>query len=147
MFWVWARLCVRPCTGQGQAIALAISRWSKIVAYAPTRTRVRNVCYNFCAMREETVFEPRPIEEIIRSAFDDINLKQMEIFARMTPAERAQIMFDLIEFQRQKMYAFEKQRAPDATEEELWKRVRRRIELSYDEPTIQRLRKYNYPFA
>lgn len=98
-------------------------------------------------MSENSVFAPRPIEQVIRSAFDDVNLKQIEIFARMTPAERAQIMFDLIEFQRQKMYAFEKQRDPNATEEELWKRVRRRIELSYDEPTIQRLRKYNYPFA
>jgi len=98
-------------------------------------------------MNQPSAFEPRPIEQVIRSCFDDINLKQIEVFARMTPAERAQIMFDLIEFQRQKMYAFEKQRDPNATEEELWRRVRRRIELSYDESTIQRLRKYNYPFA
>ncbi len=98
-------------------------------------------------MNDKPAFEPRPMEDVIRSAFDDVNMKQIEIFARMTIAERAQIMFDLIEFQRQKMYAFEKQRDPTATEQELWKRVRRRIELSYDEPTIQRLRKYNYPFA
>lgn len=98
-------------------------------------------------MSQKSAFEPRPIEEVIRAAFDDVNLKQIEIFARMTPAQRAQIMFDLIEFQRQKMYAFEKQRDPNATEEELERRVRRRIELSYDESTIQRLRKYNYPFA
>lgn len=98
-------------------------------------------------MNRQSILEPRPIEQVIRSAFDDINIQQIEIFARMTPAERAQIMFDLIEFQRQKMYAFEKQRDPSASEAELWKRVRRRIELSYDEPTLQRLRKYNYPFA
>lgn len=98
-------------------------------------------------MNKQSAFEPRPIEEVIRSAFDDINMQQIEIFARMTPAQRAQIMFDLIEFQRQKMYAFEKHRHPNATEEDLWRRVRRRIELSYDESTIQRLRKYNYPFA
>ncbi len=98
-------------------------------------------------MSARTGFEPRSIEEVVRACFDDLDPKQIEIFARMTPAERAQIMFDLIEFQRQKMYAFEKQRAPNATEQELWKRVRRRIELSYDESTIQRLCKRNYPFA
>lgn len=78
-------------------------------------------------MDSRSIFEPRPIEDVIRSAFDDVNMQQIAIFARLTPAERAQIMFDVIEQERQKMFAEERAQYPDESAEAIWRRVRDRI--------------------
>jgi hypothetical protein len=67
----------------------------------------------------------------VRTAFDELDWQQLAVLARLTPARRLQIMFDLCEFSRQMMVATERQRHPQASNAELTRRVRERIELSY----------------
>jgi hypothetical protein len=66
-----------------------------------------------------------------RTAFDELDWQQLAVLARLTPTRRLQIMFDLCEFSRQLIVATERQRHPQASNEELTRRVRERIELSY----------------
>ncbi len=74
-----------------------------------------------------------PLEhaQAVRNAFEELDWQQLEVFARLTPARRLQIMFELCEFSRQMIVATEKQRYPFASDEELTRRIRERIELSY----------------
>ncbi len=82
--------------------------------------------------------------DMIRAVFDDLDSRQLEILAQLSAARRLEIMFELIEFLRQKTYAAEKQRNPQASEDELWQRVRRRIELGYAPPILQRIRAFDH---
>ena len=84
------------------------------------------------------------MDEVFQSVFDEIDLNQVAIVAQLSPARRLGIMFDLIEFLRQLQFADEKQQDPDATEEDLWLRVRERAEMSYDPLTLQRLYAYRH---
>ena len=95
-------------------------------------------------MTPNSIFKPRPIADAVRSAFDDLNPRQIAIFARLTPARRAELMFEITEFARRLAFAGERARDPAASEEEIWKRVRRRIELGYDSQTLQRIRRYDH---
>jgi hypothetical protein len=74
---------------------------------------------------------PDDVVQAIRTAFDELDLAQLRIFARHTPARRLAMMFDLCEFTRQLIIASERQRDPAIGDEELAHRVRARIELAY----------------
>jgi hypothetical protein len=107
--------------------------------------RTRVLAYGIIlGMASEPLFTPRPVDDVIRSCFDELDLRQLAIFARLTPTRRLQMMFELIEFIRQLQYADEQQRDPSATEEQLWERVRRRIELGYDAQTLLRIRTHGH---
>ncbi|MGB8644112.1 MAG: hypothetical protein WCF84_02665 [Anaerolineae bacterium] len=67
----------------------------------------------------------------VRIAFDELDLQQLTIFARHSPARRLAMMFDLCDFARSLVVAYERQNHPDQSEQELWRSVRARIELSY----------------
>jgi hypothetical protein len=67
-----------------------------------------------------------------RAAFDELDFRQLAVFARLTPTRRLHLMFDLCEFSRQMIIATERQRHPRLSDEDLAGRVRARIELGYD---------------
>ena len=73
------------------------------------------------------------IMDIIRAASNELYQQQLQIWARLTPTRRLEMMFDLIEFTRQMLIATERQRNPQISEEELAQRVKRRIELAYED--------------
>ena len=70
------------------------------------------------------------LADAVNVVFDEIDLSQLAILARLSPTRRLQMMFDLCEFSRQLIVASERQRDPDITDQELFRRVRARIELA-----------------
>lgn len=74
---------------------------------------------------------PLDIAQAVRAAFDELDLRQLAVLARLSPARRLEIMFDLCEFARQLVIASERQRDPSLSNEELERRVRARIELAH----------------
>lgn len=74
---------------------------------------------------------PSDIAPAVRSAFDELDLQQLAVLARLSPTRRLEIMFDLCEFARQLVIASERQRTPDISDEDLARRVRARIELAH----------------
>ena len=71
------------------------------------------------------------LAQVIRSAFDELDMQQLEIFARHSVARRLQIMFDLCEFSRQMVIASERQRDPNIEDAESTRRVKERIQETY----------------
>jgi hypothetical protein len=67
----------------------------------------------------------------VRAAFDELDLRQLAILARLSPARRLEIMFDLCEFARQLVIASERQRDPLISDQDLAHRVRARIEMAH----------------
>ncbi len=67
----------------------------------------------------------------VHAAFDELDMRQLAILARLSPTRRLEMMFDLCEFSRQLIIASERQRNPNITDEELARRVRARIELAH----------------
>jgi hypothetical protein len=67
----------------------------------------------------------------VRAAFDELDLRQLAVLARLSPTRRLEIMFDLCEFARQLVIASERQREPGISSEDLNRRVRARIELAH----------------
>lgn len=65
--------------------------------------------------------------EIIRAAADSIDHDEVLAQALLSPSDKLQRMFALIEHERQIMYAEESQQHPDENEELVWRRVRDRI--------------------
>ncbi len=74
---------------------------------------------------------PLDIAQAVRAAFGELDLRQLAVLARLSPARRFEIMFDLCEFARQLVIASERQRDPSLSNEELERRVRARIELAH----------------
>jgi len=70
------------------------------------------------------------LSQFIRSVFDELDMRQLDIFARHSPTRRLQIMFDLCEFSRQMIIASERQRDHNLDDQELARRVKERIQLS-----------------
>ena len=68
----------------------------------------------------------------VRSAFDELDLRQLAVLAHLSPTRRLEIMFDLCESARQRIIASERQRNPNISDEELARRVRSRIEMAHD---------------
>jgi hypothetical protein len=68
----------------------------------------------------------------VRAAFAELDLRQLDILARLSPTRRLEIMFDLCEFARQLVIASERQRDPGVSDQDLARRVRARIELAHD---------------
>jgi hypothetical protein len=78
------------------------------------------------------MISPEPdTEQAVRAAFDELDMRHLAVFARLSPVRRLEIMFDLCEFSRQLIIASERQRDPDISDGELARRVRTRIELAY----------------
>jgi len=67
----------------------------------------------------------------VRAAFNELDLRQLAVLARLSPARRLEIMFDLCEFARQLVIASERQRDPLISDQDLASRVRARIELAH----------------
>ena len=67
----------------------------------------------------------------VRAAFNELDLRQLAVLARLSPARRLEIMFDLCEFARQLVIASERQRDPLISDQDLARRVRARIELAH----------------
>jgi hypothetical protein len=67
----------------------------------------------------------------VRSAFDELDLRQLAVLAHLSPTRRLEIMFDLCEFARQLVVASERQRDPGISDQDLARRVRARIELAH----------------
>jgi len=68
----------------------------------------------------------------VRSAFDELDLRQLAVLAHLSPTRRLEIMFDLCESARQRIIASERQRNPNISDEELARCVRSRIEMAHD---------------
>ena len=67
----------------------------------------------------------------VRAAFNELDLRQLAVLARLSPARRLEIMFDLCEFVRQLVIASERQHDPTISDQDLARRVRARIELAH----------------
>ena len=67
----------------------------------------------------------------VRAAFNELDLQQLAVLARLSSARRLEIMFDLCEFARQLVIASERQRNPLISDQDLARRVRARIELAH----------------
>ena len=67
----------------------------------------------------------------VRAAFNELDLQQLAVLARLSSARRLEIMFDLCEFARQLVIASERQRDPLISDQDLARRVRARIELAH----------------
>lgn len=75
---------------------------------------------------------PLDTAQAVRAAFDELDLHQLAVLARLSPTRRLEIMFDLCESARQLVIASERQRNPNIPDEELTRRVRARIEMARD---------------
>jgi hypothetical protein len=73
----------------------------------------------------------RDFARAVRAACEGLDWQQLKIFARLSPAHRAQIIFELCEFAQGLLIASERQRAPQASDDEILRRVAARIKLSY----------------
>ena len=82
-------------------------------------------------MTSPFAFPQADTQQLVRTAFDELDWQQLTIFARHSPTRRLEIMFDLCEFTRQVIVASERQRASNLDDAELARRVRARIQLSY----------------
>ena len=74
---------------------------------------------------------PSGTAQTVRAVFDELNVRQLAVLARLSPTRRLEMMFDLCAFSQQLLIASERQRAPHISEAELAQRVRARIELAY----------------
>ena len=70
--------------------------------------------------------------KLIRAISSELDMRQLAILAKLTPQRRLEMMFELCDFARDLVIASERQRNPDISEEELYQRVKARIQLSYD---------------
>jgi hypothetical protein len=68
--------------------------------------------------------------QMIRSSSEDLDLRQLEVFARLSPTRRLEVMFEMCDVARQLVIAGELHRDPNLTEIELAQRVRARFDLS-----------------
>ena len=74
---------------------------------------------------------PLDIAQAVRAAFNELDLRQLAVLARLSPARRLEIMFDLCELARQLVMASERQRDPLISDQDLARRVQARIELAH----------------
>lgn len=75
---------------------------------------------------------PLTTREIIRMASSELDAQQLRLLAPLSPTQRLELMFQLCEFIQQLAYQMERNENPDASEEEIAARLRRRMRLSYD---------------
>jgi hypothetical protein len=92
----------------------------------------------------ENTLDLERLEADLKTIFDELDMRQLAIYAQQTPLQRLQMMFDLCEFAHNLIIASERQRQPDISDEELSRRVRARIELSYEPQELSRIRKIHY---
>ncbi|MCW5850266.1 MAG: hypothetical protein KIT87_09295 [Anaerolineae bacterium] len=70
--------------------------------------------------------------KLIRTISSELDMRQLAILAKLTPQRRLEMMFELCDFAHDLVIASERQRKPVISEEELYQRVKARIQLSYD---------------
>ncbi|MBI5877899.1 MAG: hypothetical protein HZB53_09625 [Chloroflexi bacterium] len=71
------------------------------------------------------------LDRVIERARADLDLAQLAVLRQFTPERRLQLMFELCEFVHHAIIAYERQRAPDISDEELCARYRRHIHATY----------------
>ncbi len=67
------------------------------------------------------------IDIAVKTAFDELDVEQLNIFRRMTPQEKGKAVADLFESMRLMVYATERQRFPELSEPEIHQRAIKRI--------------------
>lgn len=72
------------------------------------------------------------IARAVRAAFDELDLQQLAVLARLSPTRRLELMFDLCESARQLVIASERQCDPNISDEELARCAWVRIEMAHD---------------
>lgn len=81
---------------------------------------------------------PEEIDQAIKNAFDEIDPRQIEIFRRMSSAEKGQRLDDLFRSMRALAIASERDDHPELSEKEIWKRARARLmRMSEWEPELR----------
>lgn len=80
---------------------------------------------------DSIILTPLNTAQAVRAAFDELDLQQLAVFARLSPTRRLQVMFDLCEFSRQMIIASERQRAPLMSDEELAHHLSARTAMAY----------------
>lgn len=74
---------------------------------------------------------PSSLDADIKVVFDELDWQQLAVFARLSPEQRLQSMFDLCDFARNLIIASERQRNPAISDEDLAARIRLRTRLSH----------------
>jgi len=72
------------------------------------------------------------IDRDVRAVYDELDMRQLAVFARLSPTRRLEMMFDMCESARKLIIASEIARYPGISAEELARRVRARIALAYE---------------
>lgn len=88
------------------------------------RTLVRK--YDIIFGVDNNRHDPRSDREIIRAAFDSIDHENLRAQTHLSPSQKLQLMFALIDQEQQIMFAEEKILHPDENEEMIQRRVRDR---------------------
>ena len=74
---------------------------------------------------------PSSLDADNKVVFDELDWQQLAVFARLSPEQRLQSMFDLCDFARNLIIASERQRNPAISDEDLAARIRLRTRLSH----------------
>jgi hypothetical protein len=74
---------------------------------------------------------PEIIARDVRNAFAELDLRQLAIMRRLSPARRLAMAFDLCESARRLAIAGIRRQYPGISDEELYKQLRFRIRLAY----------------
>ncbi len=96
------------------------------------RTPVRKCAIIFDMLNQKSPFEPRPIKDVIHDAFNQIDMKTIEILRRMTMTERLELLFELCDAVREMAEFVEQKNYPDAPKWEIQVRVNRRVVQAND---------------
>lgn len=68
---------------------------------------------------------------VVRAVFDDLDMRQLAIFRRLSGAQRLQQAFDLCDWAQSLIIASIRNRYPGISEAELSQRLRRRVSGNY----------------
>ncbi len=117
---------MRETADDGQQTADDRTTLKTLRARFPRSERVFATC-DIIFIMQQNLGDHRSDAEIIRDAFNSLDLEKLRAEAHLSPTEKIQRMFDLIEQNRQDMFAKEKAQHPDESDELLWSRVRDRI--------------------
>jgi hypothetical protein len=79
------------------------------------------------------------LDRAIQNAFDELDPVQMEVFRRMSPAEKIQIVSGMHNSMRKMLIASEREMHPDLSEDEIHRRaIARLMRASEWEPELRK---------
>lgn len=82
---------------------------------------------------------PEQIERDVKAAFADLDRRQMELFAQMTPVQRLKKVAEMCAALKEILIASERQMHPELNDEEIRFRAKMRILSMNDHPDGQRV--------